>query len=256
MGAIRAQRPLSARSVGTSSIVFRLDLEGPIDAAFRPESRLHPRGHLAEIAAFRLARSLGLDNVAPVVPRSLPLAELGRLVRAADPIAWEEVESDLVPRGGQLSGAVIYWIPTLRELGFDTPSGVERFTSWLAQDTEQPPDAALAAEISDMLAFDYLIGNVDRFSGANLQGDADARQLFLRDHNLAFREPFRALQHRRVVARLKRAQRFSRRFVAAPLPVPASASNTLSQGPRGRLSWWRCVRSKRSSSRRERLRGR
>ena len=71
-----------------------------------------------------------------------------------------------------------------------------------------------------LLAFDYLIGNCDRFSGANAQGDAAAQRLFLHDHNLAFLEPLRASQHRRLLVRRKRSQRFSRRFVAALKALP------------------------------------
>ncbi len=220
MQAIREHKPLSAKPVGTSSAVFKLHLDGPIDAAFRPESRLNPRGHLAEIAAFRLARVLGLDNVAPVVPRSLPLDELARLVRPSYPEAWAALEKDLVSRHGQVFGAAIYWIPDLHELGLDTPAGIERFTRWLSQTRELPADRAFLAQISSMLAFDYLIGNFDRFSGANAQGDESAQHLFLRDHNLCFLEPFRVLQHQRVMARLKRAQRFSRTFVAAVKALP------------------------------------
>jgi hypothetical protein len=146
------------------------------------------------------------------------------LVAAANPDAWAALVKDLVPRNGQLLGAAIYWIPDLHELGLDTPQGLERLTRWLSQ-TEQPPAAetrALAAQVSTMLAFDYLIGNFDRFSGANAQGDATAQHLYLRDHNLAFLEPFRVLQHQRVMARLKRAQRFSRSFIGAVKALPPS----------------------------------
>jgi hypothetical protein len=74
-----------------------------------------------------------------------------------------------------------------------------------------------------MLAFDYLIANCDRFSGANVQGDPGAQRLFLRDHNLALLDPFRVSQHRRALARLKRTQRFSRSFVAALKALPQDA---------------------------------
>lgn len=218
--ALREAKVLSARPVGTTSAVFKLDLEGPIDAAFRPESRYNPRGVSAELAAFRLARRLELDNVAPVVPRSFPLSTLVRLLGSAYPDALEALEKELIPRHGQVLGAAIYWIPELRELGLDTPPGMERFTRWLAQGSELPAQRELAAQISSMLAFDYLIANCDRFSGANAQGDAGAQRLFLRDHNLAFLDPFRASQHRRALARLKRTQRFSRSFVAALKALP------------------------------------
>jgi len=208
----------SAKPVGTSSVVFKLDLEGPIDGAFRPESRLNPRGHLAEIAAFRLGRALGIETVAPAVPRTLSWVELARLVKASRPEAWGALEKDIVSRDGQVHGVVIYWIPELRELGFDTPDGVSRFSRWLAQDgapASRDKSKLLAAQISTMLGFDYLIGNFDRFSGANMQGDVEGEKLYLRDHNMAFFEPFRLQHHQRVLSRLKRAQRFSRGFVNA-----------------------------------------
>lgn len=208
----------SAKPVGTSSVVFKLDIDGPIDGAFRPESRLNPRGHLSEVAAFRLGRALGIETVAPAVPRTLSWVELSRLVKASRPEAWDALEKDIVSRDGQVHGVAIYWIPELRELGFDTPDGVARFSRWLAQDgapASRDKSKLLAAQISTMLGFDYLIGNFDRFSGANMQGDASGERLLLRDHNMAFFEPFRLQHHQRVLSRLKRAQRFSRRFVNA-----------------------------------------
>jgi hypothetical protein len=218
VSALRQAEIKSAKPVGTSSVVFKLDLEGPIDAAFRPESRLNPRGHLAEIAAFRLGRALGLSSVAPAVPRTLTLKELERLVKASRPEAWDALQKDMVARDGQVHGVCIYWIPELHELAFDTPDGIARFSRWLAQDgapASRDKSKLLAAQISTMLAFDYLIGNFDRFSGANMQGDASGERLLLRDHNMAFFEPFRLPHHQRVLARLKRAQRFSRSFVNA-----------------------------------------
>ena len=216
--ALREQAPLAAKPVGTSSVVFKVDLDGPIDAAFRPESRLNPRGHLAEIAAFRVGRALGLSNVAPAVPRSLPWAELEKLVHASKPEAWPALQPDMIQRNSMVSGVCIYWIPEMRELGIDRNEGIARFSRWLAQDGE-PADREkskkLAAQISTMLAFDYLVANFDRFSGANAQGDASGERVFLRDHNMAFFEPLRSGHHEKILGRLKRAQRFSRSFVHA-----------------------------------------
>jgi hypothetical protein len=216
--ALRKEKPVSAKPVGTSSVVFKLDLEGPIDAAFRPENRLNPRGHLAEIAAYRVGRALGFDHVAPAVPRSVPYAELQRLVQTTRPEAWPLLSHELSQHSGQVHGVAIYWIPELRELGFDTRDGITRLTRWLAQDgipAARDKSKLLAAQLSTMLGFDYLIANFDRFSGANIQGDAQGAHLYLRDHNMAFFEPLRVTHHERVLTHLKRAQRFSRGFVAA-----------------------------------------
>lgn len=216
--ALRTEKPLSAKPVGTSSVVFRLDLEGPIDAAFRPENRLNPRGHLAEIAAYRVGRALGFDHVAPAVPRSLPYADLQRLVQTSRPDAWPALSAELGQRSGLVQGAAIYWIPDMRELGFDTHDGIARMTRWLSQDgipASRDKSKQLAAQLSTMLGFDYLIANFDRFSGANVQGDGAGQRLYLRDHNMAFFEPLRVAHHERVLTHLKRAQRFSRGFVSA-----------------------------------------
>jgi hypothetical protein len=154
--------------------------------------------------------------VAPAVPRSLPWAELEKLVHEAKPEAWPVLKNDMIQRNTMVSGVAIYWIPEMRELGLDRGEGIERFTRWLAQDgapggSEKPKP--LAAQISTMLAFDYLVANFDRFSGANIQGDPAGEHLFLRDHNMSFFEPLRSGHHQRILARLKRAQRFSRAFV-------------------------------------------
>jgi hypothetical protein len=216
--ALREQGALAAKPVGTSSVVFKVDLDGPIDAAFRPESRLNPRGHLSEIAAFRVGRGLGLTNVAPAVPRSFSWSELEKLVYAAKPEAWSLLQPDMIQRSGQVSGVAIYWIPEMRELGLDTSEGIARFSRWLSQDgtpATRDKSKRLASQISTMLAFDYLVANFDRFSGANAQGDASGEHLFLRDHNMAFFEPLRSTHHEKILGRLKRAQRFSRTFVNA-----------------------------------------
>jgi hypothetical protein len=212
---LSAQRPLSLKPVGTSSVVFKMDLEGSIDAAWKPRTKTHPVGHLAEVAAFRLGRLLGLDNIAPAVPRSLPVATVRALLGAE---RWPELEPQLVLRGDELEGAAIYWIPDMHELGLDSKDGFARWARWLAQDGDPPSrdkSKTLAADISTMIAFDYLIGNWDRFSGANAQGDHDQRRVFVRDHNVAFAEPLSRPLHERVLGRLRKVERFSRSFVSA-----------------------------------------
>jgi hypothetical protein len=66
-----------------------------------------------------------------------------------------------------------------------------------------------------MLAFDYLIGNWDRMSGANVQGDHEGKRVFVRDHNLAFYEPLPRPQHERVLGHLRKVERFSKSLVIA-----------------------------------------
>ena len=73
-------------------------------------------------------------------------------------------------------GAAIYWIPELTNVGLENAArGLRRIGEWLHADGELPQASrSLAASLSTMLAFDYLIGNFDRWSGGNVLGDAAA----------------------------------------------------------------------------------
>jgi hypothetical protein len=215
-GALTRAAPRSIKPVGTSSVVFKLDLPGFADAAFKPETKLHPEGHLAEVAAFRLGRTLSIPNVAPAVLRSFPVAELKSWLGSKYKPRWPELEAGMVVRDGKVAGAAIYWIPDMHELGIDGADGMRRWARWLGQDGELPSrdkSRLIAAQISTLVSFDYLIGNWDRFSGANAQGDHSERYVFFRDHNVAFMEPLPSAQHTRVLGRLRKVQRFSTSFV-------------------------------------------
>lgn len=205
------------KPVGTTSVVFRMELGGDIDAAFKPQTKRHPQGYLAEVAAFRIARALGMDNVAPVVPRQMTLDRLRSLLDPEFQSRWNELSAEMVVGPDQIvRGAAIYWIPDMKELGIDTPEGMGHWRRWLGQENGDPPSRdkskLIAAQVSSMIAFDTLIGNWDRFSGSNAQGDRSGRHLFVRDHNVAFFEPLPAVQSGRLMGRLKQVGRWSRSF--------------------------------------------
>ncbi len=217
VSALRERNPLSLKPVGTSSVVLKMDLDGPIDAAWKPRTKTHPGGYLAEVAAFRIGRALGLSNVAPVVPRTLTLERI-RALLGSDPARYDALLPELIADGQSVSGAAIYWIPDMHETGLETKDGVQRWTRWLAQDGDPPSrdkSKSVAQDVSSMLAFDYLIGNWDRMSGGNMQGDHDGKRVFIRDHNLAFYEPLPRPQHERVLGHLRKVERFSKSFVSA-----------------------------------------
>ncbi len=219
VSALSSAAPVRIKPVGTSSVVFKMDLAGDIDAAFKPRTRRHPQGHLAEVAAFRIARALGMDNVAPAVPRTFSLDRLRALLDPDYAGAWDTLALDMVADAeGRVAGVAIYWIPALREIGIDTKIGMGQWRRWLSQAQNDPPSREksklIAEQVSRMVAFDYLIGNWDRFSGANAQGDESGRRVFVRDHNVAFMHPLPASQHARLIERLRLIERFSRGFIA------------------------------------------
>jgi hypothetical protein len=205
------------RPVGTTSMVLRVRSGDRTLAAFRPATRTHPRGHMNEIAAYQLAQLLGLDNVPPTVGRAVAINELRRTLDPGAEDRWAGLrEGILVDNEGRTLGSMTYWIPELRELGLDQPDAVrgwsQRLTQGARMDSAEHP-LSLLRDLSNCVLFDYLIGNADRFSGANLQGLPDGSRIFIRDHNLAFFSELPPTRRDRLTTALERSQRFSRRTV-------------------------------------------
>jgi hypothetical protein len=227
--------PRRVRQVGTSSVTLRLTLrEG--HAAYKPRTSSHPVGYLAEIAAYRVARFLRLDNVPPVVSLSIPRVGMRERFEGDFEEDWEPInEAILWDRPGASRGAAIYWIPSMEDTDLAEPGGLDRVASWLRIDGAIPEEQrAMARDLSIMLAFDYLIGNWDRFSGGNITTDDAGRRLFMRDHNVAFQAPLTSQRYARMRQLLERVQRFSRSFVEAVEELDeATLRAALAEDPEG-----------------------
>jgi len=74
---------------------------------------------------------------------------------------------------------------------------------------------AMAAQISTMLAFDYVTGNWDRWSGGNVGYDRKKSELLFIDNDGAFFDPLPAKEVKRSVDFFDGVERFSRAFVTA-----------------------------------------
>ena len=209
-------QPMSFKPVGSTSTVFRMRMAGPVDAAFKSITVDRPLGPLAEVAAYRLARCLALDNVPPVVSRSLPLATLRDGLEPDQRAAWAKIEP-LLNAGpdGLVHGVAIYWIPDLSNVGLESRGDERVALGWLRAHGALPDDRrALAGSVSTMIAFDYLVGNFDRWSGGNVRGDARGERVYVRDHDLAFPAKMRERLHRRLWHTVVQVERFSRGFYA------------------------------------------
>lgn len=216
LGDLSSRAPRRVRQVGTSSVTLRVDLGAGVEMAFKPRTRSHSRGYVAEIAAYRLSRALGMDNVPPVIGRQLPRRVLEeRFESDHREDDWEAIRGEVLwDAPGVVRGAAIYWVPRMRSSELSTLRGLEQAAPWLAQSGEAPPEqAGVARDLSNMLAFDYLIGNWDRFSGGNVSTNEAGDRLFVRDHNVAFLEPLRGERYERLRRGLERVERFSRSFV-------------------------------------------
>jgi hypothetical protein len=198
--------------VGSTSTVFRATLRAPFRAAFKAASRERPRGPMAEVAAYRLARCLDLPNVPPAVLRRVPKRALERGLDAASQSKWPSIEPLLAAdHTGQVEGAAIFWIDGMRDV-LATPAA--RAEVMLALRLDAAPAAQpLAAGLSDLIVFDALIGNWDRWSGGNLNGDRAQTRLYIRDNDAGFAPRLGSALEQRVLEPVHKTQRFSRQLV-------------------------------------------
>jgi hypothetical protein len=208
----RTARPVRARSIGHTSYVLKVTLEGGAVAAFKPRSRrpLGDHRYKGEIAACRLATALGLDNVPRALPRSFAADDLRAILPDFDADA-------LVDDDGRVRGALIPWIDGYRVLPLEDATQRARWEPWLfdARATIPRDQRALAAAISTMLAFDYLTANWDRWSGGNVAEDAASGRVLFVDNDGAFYEWPAPAALARQRAQLQSVRRFSRAFVDA-----------------------------------------
>lgn len=208
-------RPTQFKPVGTSSVVFRVQTLGEHMFAFKPSSRVRARAPSAEVAAYRIGRLLGYDNVLPAELRTANRRSIRSRMhrRYADDQTWLELEEAVNWNGLEAVGAAIYWVPDLRDIGLDEPRRRAEWAGWIGHGGEAPEgQRPLARDLSNLIVFDYLIANWDRYSGGNLRviGPEDSPRVVIRDNDAAFAAPLPDPIKARLRAELEKVERFSR----------------------------------------------
>ncbi|GAC1393414.1 MAG: hypothetical protein NVSMB47_00690 [Polyangiales bacterium] len=217
------------KSVGATSLVLKLPLDGGSFAAFKPHTRKHAGRWRAEVAAYRLARALDLVGVPPSVPRDVKVDTL--LASIASAATRHKLHVQAIVRGeAEVEGAMIAWLPHLRPLALERDALWAAWGEWLGQRVPDAPIEArlarsharvveaarpLAAQISSMIVLDQLTGNRDRWSGDNVMVDETGTRLVFLDNNLAFDAKIDAARTRKRAQVLARAERFSRTLIVA-----------------------------------------
>ena len=179
------------------SLGFTVSFEDGRRAYFKPAQGDRGAHHFAEIAAFHVDRVLGTCRVAPVTGYRMAQARL-EAVAGADP-RFARLHRDA---RGRVPGALIAWID-------DGLGEVPVTRAWLSCLRKEPwpgswPFKGLPRHrggfagceslgnmlyaISDMIVFDYLIANVDRWSAnlANVRRRGESGPLLFFDHGEAF----------------------------------------------------------------------
>jgi hypothetical protein len=204
---------------GGTSLSLRLDFDGGGRAAFKPEQTFAHSNPRREIAAYRLDRLLGLGRVPPAEARRFPVDQL---TAAFDPsmrgVLAQRVRDEAVARNGVLAGEVSWWVPVLSDAairGFriDETDGIVTWRRLLRAGTRIPDrDLPMVQQISDMVVFDFLIDNLDRWSGSNTKASPDGKTLYFMDNTMSFSA--NGDGHEKSQQYLRRSQVFSRGLIA------------------------------------------
>lgn len=197
--ALRSGELQSAKKgTGGRTLAFKLALSTGVQGYYKPEQKLSSANWYAEVAAYYLDRALGLGRVPPVVSRRIPWSAL-------EPAAVDDARASsvVVGKDGTVRGALILWLnerlqPAVTPPGWEnwirsepwnaynvTPyqraaaygealrqlRHREKRGQWselLKREPPAPLRAQLPAELSDMIIFDFLTLNYDRFGGDNV----------------------------------------------------------------------------------------
>jgi hypothetical protein len=200
---------------GGSSISFRVDFADGSRAAWKPTQTNLQTIPRKEVAAYRLNRLLGMNAVPPAAPRAVSRDELFAHLHPESVEALPRIQAETIfGPTGKTVGTASYWIPVIKDSGFDTPEGQKLAQTWLSQGEVIPPEQqSMAAQLSDLVVFDFLTCNPDRWSGGNMKMSPDGVHLFFMDNTMAFfLDPEATLKNRQA---LMRTQKFSRALYEA-----------------------------------------
>ena len=218
-------QPIAAMKLnkGGSSLSFRVELADGSRAAFKPAQTNFQTIPRKEVAAYRLNRLLGLNAVPPAAPRMVSREEIFSHLHHDSLSALPRIRAETIFNPmGKTAGVVMFWVPGIKDSELDTPGGFHQGMQWLTQGQPIPVNKrSLAAQLSQLVVFDFLTSNPDRLSGGNLKLSADGSRLLFMDNTMSFFIEPEGNEHTR--SSLLRTQRFSRQLYQAldRVSVPA-----------------------------------
>lgn len=202
------------RGRGGRSLAFKITLVDGTQGYFKPEQSFSAAHWYSEVAAYYLDRELGFGRVPPIVGRRLDWAPLRSVARRD-----ERVDEVVVADDGTVRGAFVWWVsggldvlPLGRGweswirvqpgLAFTPYQRVRAYRAEVNGDPlppeesernrrdapDEPPSQERAAELSDMIVFDFLTSNVDRWGGGftNVRTRGDDGDLVFLDNGAGF----------------------------------------------------------------------
>jgi hypothetical protein len=228
---------------GGRSLGFKLMLDTGEKAYFKADQTFSAANWFGEVASYHLDRMLGLGRVPLVVSRTFPWELLA-------PAAGKDVrKAEIIVQGSQVQGALVAWVTgglqslphqpgwerwvRVQHWPTSAISPFQRPAVWKAQLATrgqtiskeertrrrllrpEPDREDRAAELSDLVVFDYLTRNQDRWGGdnANVLIRGPKGPIVFLDNGAAFEpgDPRPSLMEERIHT----LQRFRRRTIAA-----------------------------------------
>ncbi len=155
--------------------VFHMDLGDGVEISFQPEQRNLETFWRREVASYHLARLLGIQNrVPPTIGKRVPLSAFGRLGRGTNLV---------VDREGMVYGSASVWMPVLHGAQMHEAPARQEWSSWMNPANPLPPGRGeRARQVSEVLVFDYLAANYDRWNCCNITVDEN-NDLVFRDND-------------------------------------------------------------------------
>lgn len=205
--------PRTATSIGHTSVVFKVVLPDGRKAAWKPDALKRRGRYRGEVAAYRLGVALGIAaNVPPACVQSFSTKALTTAL-AGDSHGMNLLVDEVVTDGPTIHGALIPWIDGLQLWALEKDPARTEVRGWL-HDTAVP-DAMRdrARQASDLVVFDHLTTNWDRYSGGNVGLDRTGATVLFIDNDAAFMTSPPASSIAASRARLGATTRFSRRLV-------------------------------------------
>lgn len=207
--------PRSSKSVGHTSVVFKLELSNGKKVAWKPNAKRVSGRYKGEVAAFRLAGALGIVNVLPACARVFEQTEIAAAL-APNATAAKLLADEAIVENGKIHGAIIPWVDDLQFWPLEKEPLRTEAKGWLTAGSEVPTAKAdLARQTSTLVSFDFITGNWDRYSGENVGIDKAGTRVLYLDNDAAFMEAVSNEQLARNKALLQSTDRFSRKVIAS-----------------------------------------
>ena len=215
--ALGSGTPRKARSIGHTSYVLKDSLDNGAVGAFKPRSNkpLGDSRYMGEIAAYQLAKTLGLNNVPRTIARTFRAADLRSALPSEARAEFDSLAKRNLDDG--VTGALTTWVDAYEVLPLESSQWQERWIPWLTDRHAEIPSSAraMAGVISTLIAFDCITANWDRWSGANIARDRATDTVLFVDNDGSFYDPPPRAEIEKKFSLLSRVIRFSRSFVSS-----------------------------------------